>query len=935
NAAWSERSGKLNLQMTEAPLAVTDALSRRFDVDFAADGKVTLNGHLDWSPASTRATIEKLVIADLDVTAPVLRGDRLRADEIAMQGVSSYANGRFEIADWMVTSEWGEATGSGSVAVADLQPSTWWRAAEGEAKVAVDFARLSRMLPRTLRMREGVVLDRGVLRAQATAVRGDAYSWRMSAGTSSISATLPSGRRVAWSPVQADVDVVRDARGWRVSNATCKSDYFELQARGDATLTTVTARGNLDRFAKDVNQVADLGEVEVGGELQFTGHFRPSPDNGWAAAGDLHLSQFVVALPKWRPIREPQLKLDYNVSTSSGESGGLQLNSATVNLNAGGDQLSVTMDEPAQNREQSDLHLRLSGELSSWLARAQAVLPNHAWRGSGAVDVELTCAVTGQSIAVQEADLQLEQAVIHGPGLTIDEPRILLALRGVWDGQQRHWRGDNLSLQTSAAALGSRDYQVALADAPTAIGLFQVRGDWERLTRWLDQPPAARVAGGFTGTVALEQQGDAVAVEWSTDHEDLVVFSKQADGGATRQATGPRATPLWEEPHVSVKGRGQWRPAEGSWRWEQLEVSTNWLQVSATGQVASTPAATVDVRGQLVCDWRLASRRLEPLFRSPVQFEGQGAWPFQLKYAAADGSRADGAAAIDCQAEFGWERAQFQGLEFGAAHVSARYDGGRAAIQPLDVAVGKDGKLHLEPTLWTKASGNVLQIGERSSLQRVHMTPEMCTHWLKYVAPPLADATRVEGQLTVELAEDLLAPLHDWGGSQGKGVLTIHRARVGPSAITAPVLQACQVMLSIADPATASRLKLSRDTWLDLPTQDVPFDVRDRRVYHQGVVVRLGEVELRSRGSVGLDDESLDLVIGVPVRDRWIKNLPVLAGIAGKQVELRVNGTFRDPGVDERVFRDLLKKSGTEAAREAAGRFLFDQLDKLIKPPRN
>ncbi len=45
-------------------------------------------------------------------------------------------------------------------------------------------------------------------------------------------------------------------------------------------------------------------------------------------------------------------------------------------------------------------------------------------------------------------------------------------------------------------------------------------------------------------------------------------------------------------------------------------------------------------------------------------------------------------------------------------------------------------------------------------LENVAITPEMCQTWLKYVTPLLADATSVEGRLSLKLEQANLNPIN-------------------------------------------------------------------------------------------------------------------------------------------------------------------------------
>ena len=109
------------------------------------------------------------------------------------------------------------------------------------------------------------------------------------------------------------------------------------------------------------------------------------------------------------------------------------------------------------------------------------------------------------------------------------------------------------------------------------------------------------------------------------------------------------------------------------------------------------------------------------------------------------------------------------------------------------------------------------------------------------------------------------------------------------------------------------------------------FRVVDGRVYHQNMEFQVGDVVLRSQGSVGLD-ETIALTLQIPIQDAWIAKEPLLAGLKGQSLQVPVTGTLKRPQMDQRAIANLSGQLIQNAAGQAVGNELNKALDKFLKP---
>jgi translocation and assembly module TamB len=94
---------------------------------------------------------------------------------------------------------------------------------------------------------------------------------------------------------------------------------------------------------------------------------------------------------------------------------------------------------------------------------------------------------------------------------------------------------------------------------------------------------------------------------------------------------------------------------------------------------------------------------------------------------------------------------------------------------------------------------------------------------------------------------------------------------------------------------------------LRINDQKVDFHLVDGRVYHQGLTMQVGQVTMRTRGWVGLD-ESVNIVAEIPLKDEWTRqrNSP-FSNLDEPVIRIPIVGNLKDPKFDTRVMAKLMQ----------------------------
>jgi hypothetical protein len=224
--------------------------------------------------------------------------------------------------------------------------------------------------------------------------------------------------------------------------------------------------------------------------------------------------------------------------------------------------------------------------------------------------------------------------------------------------------------------------------------------------------------------------------------------------------------------------------------------------------------------------------------------------------------------------------------------------------------------IDIRATLTNNADG----IGEWSLepvqlLTQAELEENVAHEVLAYIVPVFADATRTSGRFSLRI-DGARLPVGKPADGELSGMLSMHEVVLGPGPLVENVFRAVP---ALPPPPT---IRIADES-------NVTFQLAEGRVWHEGLefgvpLVKPGQrLDVRSEGSVGLEDRSLDLVLTLPIPADLPQDRPLVAALAGKQISLGVGGDLDKPEV---------KFDGSIKA--AAGHVLVDFLDRLRDGPR-
>jgi hypothetical protein len=385
----------------------------------------------------------------------------------------------------------------------------------------------------------------------------------------------------------------------------------------------------------------------------------------------------------------------------------------------------------------------------------------------------------------------------------------------------------------------------------------------------------------------------------------------------------------------------------------KLQLTGRSLSVAASGRIAELGGrCLVELEGQIGYDLEKLVSQLGPPLSGRMQFLGRDTRPFSfrgplfgeaspagsaevvIRQASTRGAAPERPAnrlALDemsAKASFAWRSANITGFLIGPGEMEAELSQGVVSVSPLETPAS-EGRIRLAPRLVLRRTPVVLTL-PGSAAEQVRLSPEMCRGWLKYVAPLVADATAAEGRLSVSL-DTAVIPLAQPSSGDVRGVLTVHSARIGPGPLSREFLWMAEQVKALMRRQPPRPESAGSTRWLEIPAQEVAFQMADQRIYHQGLRFAVNDVIIRTRGSVGFD-QSLSLIAEIPILDQWVANDRYLAALRGHVLELPIRGTLKGPNVDERALARLTRQTVTGAATRLLEQELNRGLERLLQP---
>jgi hypothetical protein len=364
----------------------------------------------------------------------------------------------------------------------------------------------------------------------------------------------------------------------------------------------------------------------------------------------------------------------------------------------------------------------------------------------------------------------------------------------------------------------------------------------------------------------------------------------------------------FQEPSVKLAAAGNYDTSSKMLQLEKFELISSALTAAVVGRVQPVSGRNeAQLDGQIGYDLARLSGLMSPYLGPAIRATGRysSTASFKGPFALATSHSA---------ANLKWDGVTAYGFQLGPGDLKAQMSDGSLQFAPMNLAVSQ-GQLHLAPCLQVATDPMVLTLPKGTLVERMQINPTMCDSMMKYAAPAIAKVTTAQGAFSIEL-DTCRIPMNDTKNCNLSGRLILHSVEIG----TGPMLHEMAVLLGRDVPA-----KLKQESI-------VAFHVENRRVYHDKMELQFPDLTIRTTGSVGLDDDSLDIMAEMTVPPKWLVNNTTLnQAMRNQLIRLPIRGYLAKPQLDPKVVAQESTKFLEKAAGNVIQSELKQGLDQLFK----
>jgi hypothetical protein len=931
------------------PTRLSGALTGKVDAELASGGK------------QLKLQLEKVEAVHLVFSnASLLARDTVQLSQVQANGSMTAADGLWQFRDLEVKSDVAALVGSGDVRLSDFTGAQAIPQTDCDIQGVVDLARLTQMLPATLRAREDVQITSGQARfGLASQAAGAGRRLTATLSTDHVRATS-GGRSVQWEePLTVNAAAMQTVGGWQLERVDARSSFLAAEGSGTLDQGKVTLRGDLNKLAEQLDQFIEMGDMRLAGQLAGALEWQQEQAGSIGASGQLKFTGFELAMPGVMPWRERDLVAQFQVSGIAPTNLAAGIRGGKLSVQSGQDELDVVLAGAAAQGQGTPLNANLTGDLATWVPRLQAFLPVAGWQVSGPVSIAAKGIVAPQQIDLTEARFDVKQLHVAGHGLFIDEPELSGQATATYSVTSGALSIPSALVQGQTVAASVEKLVVQSGKDAKISGEVAARGDVGRLMAWITDPAVAatsQFAGEAEAEATFTFAGGVTQANLRGQIANLAYLTREAPAvTAGRPGIRPVSTnaaweTMWEEPVVTFGGKASYDATKDSIALEKMQAEAGTSAVAATGNVSQLSSrCLLDVTGEVRYDLATWTPKLQPVLGQTFDMYGGGTRAFELHGPLFErtSTRTSDAPllplALTGKASVGWKGAQWMALQVGEAEVAAELKDSTIFVQPTKIPLSQ-GTLALSPQLLLKGPSWTITHEKARVIDHIVITPQMCSAWIKYVLPTLADATEAQGKFSVDI-DQAAVPLSQPKQFDTKGTFTVHNVSVGPGPLARQLIDAARQVKAFADgkmgldglagvagnfvPGLAGVTPAAEVTagkqWLELPEQEVPVEAVQGRVYHQNLTMKVQNLTFRSSGSVGIADQALDLMIDFVPPDEWFKD-PKLAGLKGQVIKIPVKGTLYEQKIDRSFLTSNLVNLGGAGIRGAIGSKLQDGL---------
>ena len=951
----------LNLSCESLPISIATLLRKRFPeaasaipnkIHGDATGSMSLSGN---SNGTIEADLNDFEIRNLVASDS---GTRVWKNErAALSGKLILEDERLVGQALRAQTDFAEATIDGgfsrtfSLTGTHDNPMQWLEAIDGKASANIDLAALERALPGLLPLREGAKLNSGHAVVQLVSIsEGDQPKKVLEISSETLQAES-RGKEFVIDPITLTATVSNP-------EGRLQAEHFEW----NSTFGSAIGSGNLEAGSADVNidfgqlttillPIFEMSDTRFAGNAQGRVVWKRGDHDVWRLTGNGQTTDFLIQLPGGRSIQRNAMHASIEAEGRWSDQSLKELSKASMLINSVGLDIDATLTQPMtelSRKAKLPVLIKAEGRLDTMESILGPWLPANINSLSGSFSMDTQAAVGLSETVVTSTAIELNAPKLNYGSRHFHQPLVKIHFDGNyrWPANTMQARsitvvGDALSL----AAKGDATAQRVAMDIKYRAKLDRIQGSVHEQIASNDviQPVAYRpnqpvksdawmVLGDCQGDLSLRSLNQELIVEFTSTGKNIAIL-QPAREHASMQTTGPwpqletqqqaRAAVVWSEPNLEMGGKLRYKTGSETIVADQVQVAGDWFATTMSGHAAwAADSSEIRLSGPSRLRMDEVTQRLSHLAGMDIQ--ATGIHEANLSIQAFE--EPDGEIGFVIATEMGWESGKIAGMKLGRAAIPIVLTETSVEVAPTQVPISEGnlsfaGQVHYRPgPLWMH-----LEPGTRAD--SIRLTSEMTDRWLKYLAPLVANATRIEGTLGAHLDEAIIV-FDQPKQTQVSGRFNIGEVQMNAGPLASQIIQGVSELRSLANGFGSQPAPAAPTTNLvTLPPQTVDFAVSQGIVSHERMYLEMDRVQIVTSGRVGFDG-SLNMIAQIPLDTRWLGK--DIQGLAGQVVTLPIDGSILRPSLDSSGLRQIATRLGVQAVQGTAESYLQQQLNKSL-----
>lgn len=904
----------------------------------------SLNGSVSAKVAGTivdanrwSVDVQQLETSRLFVVAPQLVGNNpAQFEQIAASGRCTLADAKMQLENGILNCDFGNATAMAQIPWPMVTPTLgqpWIPGAIVDARGSVDLARLVRTAETLVPMRQDTKLMAGtaqfIVTQQNTAAGTPVSSASFDlAGLKAIAA----GQQLTWNdPLKLQVQAGLDKDRKIQFGALCEAEFCNLRGQGTPEAGAFNGNVDLALLQKRLSEFVDLPIKNMTGQADVKLQWNQTQPGLVVAQGELNTTPLMLASKVGGQLSEPAWKGLFSATARLENNSPSQIDVAQLDLTSEKERLIVNLREPVRLVAGATLppggfSVQLVGDLAKWQKRGMAfqALPADLVLG-GNVKLGLDGRLDMQHAEVLQATWEMEPFELSTSQVQVVESKMQGNFKGRVDTSSiGSLVVEKLEVLATSFTLGATD--AASPDGSGRVGQAAFRADLGRLMKNVQsgsKPLAALPPGGPVPTQVVASGTVEGTMGWQVS-STAASFTLDSTGKniafENRDLAGRLISKIWDEPLIKAGLGGQWDNTSSSLTLDTCRMESPWINYAGTMNYKTVNAEQViAIKGQAIYDAARVAERIQPWTGGQLQMAGQKTIPIEVVWKGKADSVGSSLAGLQAATRLGWDQARLVGINIGPADVPVAVTNGQLATAAEIPVSG--GVVRWDVASDLTSQDMIIYQKPMIVLENVAITPEMCQTWLKYVTPLLADATSVEGRLSLKLDQASLNPTNTRNQTV-VGQLLIHSAEVGPGPLSNQIISLVQQINAIRKQDFTQAVS-NQKVWVQMPEQKIDFEMINGQVVHRNLNIRAGDVTISTSGTVDIDGR-MELLASMPIPDDWVEKSQWLAGMRGQSLQFPVRGTLTGPQMD----LQLLKQFGRQQVQQAASGLIQQQLSR-------